>query len=289
MKQQLNKQVIAWWSGGVTSAVACQLAIELFGIDNVRIIFLGTNNEHDDTYRFKEDCERWYGKKIETISNHRYQTIQDVWYRYNSLNVATGAICSSELKRDVRRKFTTANPFAFQVFGFDIDETKRAKAMTLNNSEANPIYPLLLYGYSKKDCFRFLEMEFIEPPKAYQLGFNNNNCLNTGCVQGGIGYWQKMRRDFPEKFDAMAQVEHDLTDRKGEPVTMLRAKRKDYEGPIFLKPHPKYPGIKDISTEKGREPKPLLECNGFCGTNDLGKSETRDEINYMMIDEQDVA
>lgn len=26
----------------------------------------------------------------------------------------------------------------------------------------------------------------------YKLGFTNNNCFGTGCVQGGIGYWQKV-------------------------------------------------------------------------------------------------
>ncbi len=32
---------------------------------------------------------------------------------------------------------------------------------------------------------------------------------------------------------------------------------------------------------KGREPKPLMDCNGFCGTNDLiTKNETEQEINY---------
>jgi hypothetical protein len=50
---------------------------------------------------------------------------------------------------------------------------------------------------------------------------------------------------------------------------------------VFLKPHPDYPTIKDISLMKGREPKPLMECNGFCGINDLEERiETENEINY---------
>jgi hypothetical protein len=31
---------------------------------------------------------------------------------------------------------------------------------------------------------------------------------------------------------------------------------------------------------KGRPPKPLLECNGFCGINDLDKNPTEEEINF---------
>jgi len=103
-------------------------------------------------------------------------------------------------------------------------------------------------------------------------------------------YWQKMARDFPDKFDKMAKVEHNLTDIKGKPVTMLRDQSiKAVESGsdlVFLKPHPEYPNIKDISQLKGREPKPLYECNGFCGINDLEKrNPTESEIN-MDDDEQ---
>ncbi len=31
---------------------------------------------------------------------------------------------------------------------------------------------------------------------------------------------------------------------------------------------------------KGREVEPLFECNGFCGTNDLLKNSTENDINY---------
>ena len=50
--------IICWWSGGITSAVACKIAIDDHGVSQpVRIIFLDTGNEHDDTYRFMKDCE----------------------------------------------------------------------------------------------------------------------------------------------------------------------------------------------------------------------------------------
>lgn len=271
--------VIAWWSGGVTSAVACKLCIELYGIDNVRIVFIDTKNEDHDTYRFKSDCERWYEKKIETISNPDWESIQDVWYRLKSLNVAKGAICSDRLKSVTRHRFQTENKYSYQAFGFDVSEMKRIIPMKSNHPTAFPIFPLVLFGYSKIDCIEILQNEEISIPRAYKWGFNNNNCLKTGCVQGGIGYWQKMQTFFPEKFDAMANVEHQLTDLKGQPVTML--KDQSIGGDlVFLKPHLNYPHIKDISMMKGRLPKPLMECNGFCGTNDLVKNETELEINF---------
>ena len=276
--------IIGWWSGGVTSAVACRLAIDIFGKINCRIVFIDTRNEDADTYRFKKDCEKWYGVPIESITNERWGNINEVWDHFIGLNFAHGAICSTELKRVVRLKFQKENPFSFQVFGYDIKEPRRAQAFTKNYGDTNPIYPLLMLGYDKKMCLGILESKKIKPPNAYAYGFNNNNCLNTGCVQGGIGYWQKMRDTFPAKFDTMAKKEHELTDRKGEPVTMLKDQGKEAKESgnvlVFLKPHPDYPDVKDLSMMKGRPPRPLFECNGFCGTNDLERNPTEDEINY---------
>ena len=93
--KHLLGDVICWWSGGVTSAVACKIAIDIYGIERCKLIMIDTNNEDDDTYRFKADCEKWYGKEIETITyiGEKYISIQDVWRKHLSLNVATGAIC----------------------------------------------------------------------------------------------------------------------------------------------------------------------------------------------------
>jgi 3'-phosphoadenosine 5'-phosphosulfate sulfotransferase (PAPS reductase)/FAD synthetase len=114
----VDKKVICWWSGGITSAVACKEAIGIFGKEACRVIMMDTRNEDQDTYRFLKDCEKWYGISIERISaidkrddaefvnvGADYGSIRDVWMRYNSLNVATGAICSTDLKRRVREKW----------------------------------------------------------------------------------------------------------------------------------------------------------------------------------------
>lgn len=278
-----DNPVICWFSGGITSAVACKLSLNLFGKQNCRIVFIDTKNEDDDTYRFLKDCRSWYKKRIEFITREDYNNIQEVWRKFKGLNFAHGAICSSELKRELRIKWQSENNFSYQVFGYDISETKRARAFTINYSDTNPIYPLLFLGYSKEMCIKIVEDIGIEIPQAYKYGLNNNNCLKTGCVQGGIGYWQLMQKILPDRFDAMAKEEHYLTQLKGSPVTMLKDQSKEAKESnnqlVFLKPHPDYPHIKDISMMKGRKPKPLLDCNGFCGTNDLERNSTEAEIN----------
>ena len=39
----------------------------------------------------------------------------------------------------------------------------------------------------------------------YELGFHNNNCI--GCVKGGKGYWNHIRKHFPEHFERMSKSE----------------------------------------------------------------------------------
>lgn len=279
-------KIVAWWSGGVTSAVTCKICIDLFGIENIAIIFIDTCNEDDDTYRFKLDCESWYGAKIETISGvEKYGSIQDVWRKYMSLNVATGAICSTKLKREVREDWEKKNEYTYQAFGFELSEAKRALSMTKNNPNAKAIYPLLLYGYSKDDCIKIIRDAGISVPRMYELGFRNNNCFKTGCVQGGIGYWQKIKREYPDKFNAMASMEHELTNRKGKPVTMLKDQSNDAKNSdnwqVFLKKHPDYPNLKCIDDMRECKVEPLFECNGFCGLNDLEpRIETEKQINF---------
>ena len=293
-----NKKIICWWSGGITSAVACKLAINLFGGDRCRVVMIDTKNEHPDTYRFKDDCAVWYGQEIEVITGlgegTKFTTIEDVWRHYKSLNVATGAICSTELKRYVRERWQKTNNYEYQVFGFEFDKSEfnRARSMYANHSKSKAIFPLLMFGYDKNKCIEIVTEQGIEIPKMYQMGFKNNNCFNTGCVQGGIGYWQKIKREFPDKFEKMALMEHELTELRGEPVTMLKdqsneakAKKKDskFANLVFLKKNPKYPDMKCLDDMKQMEVAPLFECNGFCGTNDLNeRPATEEQINFDM-------
>ena len=56
--------IIAWWSAGVTSAVATKLAIDKYGKENILPIYFHIDSAHKDNDRFKEQCEEWYGREI---------------------------------------------------------------------------------------------------------------------------------------------------------------------------------------------------------------------------------
>ena len=268
----INKQrLIAWWSGGIASAVTCDLVIkeysELFDVD---VVFIDTKNEHEDTYRFLKDCEKHYGQEIKTITSDRWDSVEEIWRKRKSLNVSMGAVCSSEMKKRTRVQYQKKDTDFAQAFGFDYSgsEQKRASNMLKNYPEINPIFPLIDNKFTKEFCIKEINRWGIEIPETYKNGFQNNNCFNTGCVQGGIGYWQKIKREYPEKFAYMSNLEREISKDKGEPVTICKNQAKGERVLLFLEHNPDFPLLGDISQKKGREPESLMECNGFCSTDD---------------------
>ncbi len=65
--------------------------------------------------------------------------------------------------------------------------------------------PLIERGIGKAEAHEILRASGIKRPAMYDLGYHNNNCV--GCVKGGMGYWNKIRRDFPDVFEARAKLE----------------------------------------------------------------------------------
>jgi hypothetical protein len=236
------------------------------------VVWQDTKNEDEDTARFRKDCERLYEREIIRLSrfddvNYGPKNIEEIWLKYLTLNNATGAICSTELKREVREAFQNLKTDYAQVFGFDKNEMRRHTNMRKNYPEINPISPLIDLRMSKADCVRLFHKLGIEPPNAYKYGFKNNNCLKTGCVRGGIGYWQKYKVVFPDRFAAMAQRERTISRLAGRPVTIIRDQTIARKGePIFLEPNPDYPEFQHIGMKQGKEPEEMVECHGFCNT-----------------------
>ena len=91
--------IIAWFSCGATSAVACKIALSIY--DDVQIYYIETGSAHPDNARFPSDCERWYGQKIHTIRSNKFNCVSDVLPK-GLINGPHGAACTLELKKKVR-------------------------------------------------------------------------------------------------------------------------------------------------------------------------------------------
>jgi 3'-phosphoadenosine 5'-phosphosulfate sulfotransferase (PAPS reductase)/FAD synthetase len=197
--------IILWFSCGAASAVACKLA--LAKRPDARIVYQHIESAHADNKRFIADCEKWYGRSIEIISSPFYRDQFDVVKATRYINGPSGARCTTELKKKVRKYFQAQNPtIELQVFGMSAEEKHRAERLLSDGN--NYAFPLIDANYTKADCYQILGAERIELPVMYKLGFNNNNCI--GCVKGGKGYWNMIKKHFPDYFNKMAALEREI-------------------------------------------------------------------------------
>lgn len=197
---------LSWFSCGAASAYAAKLAIDKYG-DDCEVLYCDTlKYEHPDNLRFLRDCERWFGRKIKILKSNRYEDIYDVFEKTGRLVGPGGARCTTELKKNVRRRYEV--PEDRHIFGFTVEEKERINRFHRENPELDAEFILFDNGITKRDCLLALKNAHIEIPMMYKLGYKNNNCI--GCVKGSAGYWNKIRVDFPEMFDKMSKIERKL-------------------------------------------------------------------------------
>lgn len=198
---------VSWFSAGVSSAVATKLAIEQ--VD--RIIYTHIEDQHPDTMRFVKDCEVWFGKPVEVLQSP-YRSVEAAIMRRPMrpsgmyVNGPRGAECTRTLKRQVRSRweYENAEPLRY-VWGMDYTERDRCEKLLENMPNQEHLFPLVDRRIDKEEAHRILRASGIKRPAMYDLGYSNNNCV--GCIKGGMGYWNKIRRDFPEVFAARARME----------------------------------------------------------------------------------
>lgn len=204
-----DQRVIHWFSAGVPSALAARMGLRIYAGKNVVVARIVLDNEHPDNYRFAKEVEEWLQHPIIELRSQEYKDCWDVWRSRRFLAGPHGAPCTTELKKMVRHDFENAGDI--QVFGYTNDpkELKRVALFRSQNPEIELAVPLITAKLSRQQCFAAWKRHTkIEIPAMYKLGYHNNNCI--GCVKGGIGYWNKIRKDFPVVFDEMASLEREL-------------------------------------------------------------------------------
>lgn len=200
----MSERIVCWFSCGAASAVATKLAIaENAGKLPVVVAYTEVVEEHSDNKRFLADCEKWFGQKIVILGNDYYQRSIYETFKTSAMNIKGAAPCTRVLKKQVRERFEQVGDR--QVFGYTAEEQQRYDRFIDANNNVNIWVPLIERGLGKEDCLAMLRNANIELPEMYKLGYHNNNCI--GCVKGGMGYWNKIRVDFPEQFDRMAKLE----------------------------------------------------------------------------------
>jgi hypothetical protein len=200
----MTKRIVCWFSCGAASAVATKLAIaENAGKLPLVIAYTEVMEEHSDNKRFLAECEKWFGQDIVILGNDYYKRSIYETFKTSAMNIRGAAPCTRVLKKQVRERYEQVGDR--QVFGYTAEEQQRYDRFIDANNEVDVWVPLIEKGLNKVDCLAMLQNAGIELPQMYKLGYLNNNCI--GCVKGGMGYWNKIRVDFPEQFDRMAKLE----------------------------------------------------------------------------------
>lgn len=198
-----------WVSAGISSFMAGVLAKD---VD--KWIYIDVADQHEDSMRFIKDCENSLGINIEILKSTKYKDVADVCRQHRMINSPYGAACTGMLKKAVRKEWENEQyakgiTDITYVWGYDANEKRRAENIVKNFPEFKHEFPLIDKGLTKEEVHGLFDRMFGFPrPKMYELGYSNNNCV--GCVKGGMGYWNKIRVDFPEVFKARAELEREI-------------------------------------------------------------------------------
>ena len=210
----MAKLTVAWLSAGVSSFIAAYLIKD--EIDE--FYYIDIADQHPDSMRFIKDCEKLLGKKINTLKSTQYDSIEQACLGGGMIrNARTNfAFCTEYLKKRVRKEqfeYYHQNDELTYIWGMDCSERERNRAEVIVKAqpEVKHRFPLIEKELTKQDCHAMSRRLGLKRPKMYDLGYQNNNCI--GCVKGGMGYWNKIRKDFPEVFKSRAELERKLNSR----------------------------------------------------------------------------
>jgi hypothetical protein len=242
----IERRIVCHFSCGAASAVATKLAImENNRRANLPLVILNEkiDQEHSDNARFLADCQAWFGQEVISIQHPRYGG--DIYAAFEGekyIAGVRGARCTLELKKKLAAKFW--QPGDIDVLGYTAEEQDRYDNWIDSNNERRGKPILIDRGLTKADCLAMVERAGIALPVMYELGYEHNNCI--GCVKGGMGYWNKIRVDFPLQFQKMSDYS------RAKNVKLL--KRGDER--IFLD--------ELLPTEGNYQVEPEIQCGIFC-------------------------
>lgn len=237
-------RVVCQFSCGAASAVATKLVLSQY--ENVLVVNAFVAEEHPDNRRFLADCERWFGRSVTVVRDEIYgASVREVWKRKRYIIGQHGAPCRMAVKRTPLDSLLCSDDA--MALGFTVEESDRLDDFIDANSSRVVIAPLIDRGLTKADCLAIVERAGIELPEMYRLGYENANCI--GCCKGGEGYWNKIRRDFPEQFREVAAIQETI----GPGAYFFRNRNN---GERF--------SLSQLDPQAGRHNAVSPECSFFC-------------------------
>lgn len=239
-----QKITVCWLSAGVSSFIAGWLKQDYIN----EYIYIDIADQHPDSMRFINDCQRVLKRPVIIMSSDEYRSVSDCVKVAGGFRNGRNLFypCTNWLKKRVRKVWEEAHKDydITYVWGFDVDEQDRAVRLVEAMPQFEHCFPLIDELLDKQACHGICKALGVKRPEMYDLGYSNNNCV--GCVKGGIGYWNKIRVDFPEVFAERSKLEREICN------TILH----DDKGPIWLD---------ELDPDRGRMQDEIMDdCGIFC-------------------------
>ncbi len=213
------------WIDGVNSAVMGKLMLQDDPEAQPYHCDLG-DSVHEDSHRFINDLEQWYGKEIIRIRSQTYANIDEVFEDRKYLSGINGAPCTGEMKFAPRLDCSLPSDIHFWGYTADKLDAARFDGMLADYPLLQQRSPLIEMGMTKRDTHAFLRKAGVKRPWVYEIGMPNGNCI--GCVKSSSpNYWALIRQQFPETFERR----NDQCRRFGARLVIL-SREKDESGKV---------------------------------------------------------
>lgn len=215
---------IAFTSGGKASFAVGDYLKEQFPNDNILMYFTDTMWEHEDSYRFINECSDKLKLPLLTHSAglNPLQLMFEKKLVYNSMigdcsKILKIKVASDFLKKGIvpeietwrNKEYLKQDDFvtgAILYFGIGFGEMHRQDPITKNWKPFYVNMPLIDNNIWPD---KVLEKHYIRQPTLYDYGFSHNNC-NARCVKAGQGHYKLFKEQRPEEFKKIMEQEHHL-------------------------------------------------------------------------------
>lgn len=228
---------IVSFSSGLSSALTAVRVLSKYGRSDTKLVFMDTQFEDEDNYRFMNDFEEQFDVEIVRLAEGR--TPYEVSHDEHVIPNQKLAPCTFRLKIEIFRAWLEKQekPSTIHI-GYDYAETHRCEP-TRRNYEA--------LGYSVNFPLLWQPIEYrpypvvcrddwgIEPPRMYGMGYTHANCGGR-CVKQGQGDWLRTLLYFPERYVAVETWEEEMRDHpKRKDYALLRSQTNGTTKPLTLR------------------------------------------------------
>lgn len=201
------------FSTGLVSAITASRTIGRYGKNKTLLVFMDTQIEDVDNYRFMEDFKSHFDIPITVLTEGRtpYQVAKDAQIIPNHQI----APCTFKLKIDIFKRFLATLKEEFTIhIGYDFQELHRVERTKsqYRNEGWNVDFPMLWEPIEKRQYTQVSQEDWsIVPPRMYSLGYSHANCGGV-CVKQGMGDWRKTIVNFPDRYKKVELWEKEMRD-----------------------------------------------------------------------------